>query len=203
MTVDHAHVLATSWTDRHSAYVGMSQDRADVPLHRQSKSFIVNGRVDSLAFTRGICSVLFDVPDPHDEALQLSRPTTFKTDIICRMAKGQSVYAVQGTTSALLMTPSMLATMPDRLPIASFTMKSRKPVRIWTEKIQKNPAAHAARISCRALVDCFTGVSAFKLVITQQALTSVCRHLRRFPENDDTMGQADPIVSSARLSSEC
>jgi len=75
--------------------VEAQRNPASIPARYGSKSFIVNGRVDSLDLTRGIYSVLFDVPEPHDQPLQLSRPTTFKTDIICQMAKGQSVYALQ------------------------------------------------------------------------------------------------------------
>ena len=75
--------------------VEAQRNPAAIPARYGSKNFIVNGRVDSLDLTRGIYSVLFDVPEPHDQPLQLSRPTTFKTDIICQMAKGQSVYALQ------------------------------------------------------------------------------------------------------------
>jgi hypothetical protein len=75
--------------------VEAQRNPASIPARYGSKSFIVNGRVDSLDLTRGIYSVLFDVPEPHDQPLPLSRPTTFKTDIICQMAKGQSVYALQ------------------------------------------------------------------------------------------------------------
>lgn len=68
---------------------------ATIPARYQNKSFVVNGYVARVDAIQGTYSVLFDVPEPHKQALQLSRPTTFKTDIICRMAKGQSVYALQ------------------------------------------------------------------------------------------------------------
>lgn len=68
---------------------------ASIPARYHNKSSVINGHVVSLNSTRGIYSVMFDVPERHKAALQLSLPTTFKTDIICQMAKGQSVYFLQ------------------------------------------------------------------------------------------------------------
>jgi hypothetical protein len=66
-----------------------------VPLRYQNKTFVVDGRVKYVTKDGDVFRVGFDVPQPYEEALRLPNEAPFKTDIVCLMAKGQSVYALQ------------------------------------------------------------------------------------------------------------
>lgn len=71
------------------------RNAAAIPLRYKDKTFIVSGRVKSMDKLGDAYVVTYDIPEPYNEAIRLPGAAPFKTDIFCRLAKGQSVFALQ------------------------------------------------------------------------------------------------------------
>jgi len=71
------------------------RNAAAISLRYKDKTFIVSGRVKSLDKLGDAYVVTYDIPEPYNEAIRLPGTAPFKTDIFCRLAKGQSVFALQ------------------------------------------------------------------------------------------------------------
>lgn len=71
------------------------RNAAAIPLRYKDKTFIVSGRVKSMDKLGDAYVVTYDIPEPYNEAIRLPGTAPFKTDIFCRLAKGQSVFALQ------------------------------------------------------------------------------------------------------------
>lgn len=71
------------------------RNAAAIPLRYQGKTFVIKGTVKMVDKVGEGYVVLYDIPHPYQEAIRLPNEAAFKTDIVCRMARGQSVYALQ------------------------------------------------------------------------------------------------------------
>jgi hypothetical protein len=71
------------------------RNAAAIPLRYKGKTFIVSGTVKSIDKLDDAYVVTYDIPEPYNEAIRLPGAAPFKTDIFCRLAKGQSVFALQ------------------------------------------------------------------------------------------------------------
>lgn len=71
------------------------RNAAAIPLRYKDKTFIVSGTVKSIDKMDDAYVVTYDIPEPYNETIRLPGTAPFKTDIFCRLAKGQSVFALQ------------------------------------------------------------------------------------------------------------
>lgn len=66
-----------------------------VPLRYKGKRFTISGMVDYVVRDGDYYRVAYKIPHPWEEAIRLPNVAPFKTDIMCMLGKGQSVYALQ------------------------------------------------------------------------------------------------------------
>ncbi|MCU0636316.1 MAG: hypothetical protein MUE41_15725, partial [Gemmatimonadaceae bacterium] len=70
------------------------KDVNEIPLRYQGRAFTLSGRVKSVNRDGESYNVIFDIIAPEAKAVRLPGDSQFKTDIVCVLAKGQSVYAL-------------------------------------------------------------------------------------------------------------
>jgi hypothetical protein len=68
---------------------------AAAAVRYQGKSFIVSGTVKSVDKVGDSFVVSYDIPEPYQELLRLPNTAPFKTDLVCRLAPSQTVFALQ------------------------------------------------------------------------------------------------------------
>lgn len=66
----------------------------EIPLRYKGRSFTLDGVVDKVLRDGDRYSVIFDITPWEKKALRLPGDSQFKTDIVCVLASGQSVYAL-------------------------------------------------------------------------------------------------------------
>jgi len=79
----------------HQVSKDTERNAAAIPLRYQEKSFTLKGTVKRVDKIGNDYVVLYDIPQPYEEVIRLPNAAAFKTDLVCRMARGQSVYALQ------------------------------------------------------------------------------------------------------------
>ena len=66
----------------------------EIPLRYKDRAFALEGMVSSVIRDGDSYSVIFDILPWEKKAVHLPGESQFKTDIVCRLAPGQSVYAL-------------------------------------------------------------------------------------------------------------
>jgi len=79
----------------HQVSKDTERNAAAIPLRYKGKTFVIKGNVKMVDKVGSDWVVLYDIPEPYQEALRLPNEAAFKTDMVCRLAPGQSVYALQ------------------------------------------------------------------------------------------------------------
>ncbi|MBO9517617.1 MAG: hypothetical protein J7493_06080 [Porphyrobacter sp.] len=88
-------IVTTAFDLSHQISKDTERNPAAAELRYQNRSFVLSGNVGELDKFEGDYGVLFDIPNPWEEALQLPNAAPFKTDIICKMAPGQTAFYLQ------------------------------------------------------------------------------------------------------------
>jgi hypothetical protein len=70
------------------------QDVNEIPLRYAGRSFTLSGTVDEVARDGDTYRVRFDILAWEEKAVRLPGESQFKTEIVCMLAPGQSVYAL-------------------------------------------------------------------------------------------------------------
>jgi hypothetical protein len=71
------------------------RNAAAAQIRYKGKSFIIDGTVKFVDKDGDTYVVSYDIPEPFNEALRLPNTAPFKTDIFCRLARGQAAFALQ------------------------------------------------------------------------------------------------------------
>lgn len=79
----------------HQVSKDTERNAAAIPLRYKDKTIVLKGTVKMIDKVGDGYAVLYDIPEPYQEALRLPNEAAFKTDMVCRLARGQSVYALQ------------------------------------------------------------------------------------------------------------
>jgi len=79
----------------HQVSKDTERNAAAIPLRYKDKTFVIKGTVKSIDKFGDSYVVLYDIPEPYEELIRLPNAAAFKTDLVCRLARGQSVYALQ------------------------------------------------------------------------------------------------------------
>ncbi len=66
----------------------------EIPLRYQGRAFTLSGSIEDVRKSGDSFNVVFDILDWEEKALRLPGDSQFKTEIICVLAPGQSVYAL-------------------------------------------------------------------------------------------------------------
>lgn len=90
-----APIVMSAFSFSHQISKDTERNAAATELRYRGKNFVFDGRVGSLDKWGSGYAVMFDIPEPSQEALRLPNQAPFKTDIICKMAAGQAPFYLQ------------------------------------------------------------------------------------------------------------
>lgn len=90
-----APIAMAAFSFSHQISKDIQRNPAATELRYRDQTFILNGTVGSLDKWGSSYAVMFDIPEPHQEALRLPNQAPFKTDIVCKMAAGQATFYLQ------------------------------------------------------------------------------------------------------------
>ena len=79
----------------HQVSKDTERNAAAIPLRYKGKTFVIKGTVKMVDKIGDEYVVLYDIPEPYREAIRLPNEAAFKTDMVCRLAQRQSVFALQ------------------------------------------------------------------------------------------------------------